>query len=56
MEHFSEAVRGNFNVVRDVPENHQNYKTGRKKVKWTEIPRNKGTSSLILRFVGITVV
>ena len=24
MEHFSEAVRGNFNVVRDVPENYKN--------------------------------
>ena len=27
MEHFSEAIWGDFDVVRDVPENHQNDKT-----------------------------
>lgn len=27
MEHFSEAIRGNFDVVGDVPENHQNDNT-----------------------------
>ena len=32
MEHFSEAVRGDFDVVRDVPGNHQNDQNDREKI------------------------